>query len=94
MASSSDEKNQKNAKILQANIFYHDLTIISQFAFKMFDHKKHNVQFLHDIVEFNHIMLEMLDEYSKGKVLTIQTQRKRKVKKNKNNKNKKQEDEI
>jgi len=89
MASSSDEKNQKNAKILQANIFYHDLTIISQFAFKMFDHKKHNVQFLHDIVEFNHIMLEMLDEYSKGKVLTIQTQRKRKVKKNKNNKNKK-----
>lgn len=71
MASSSDEKNQKNAKILQANVFYHDLTIISQFAFKMFDHKKHNVQFLHDIIEFNHIMLEMLDEYSKGKVLTI-----------------------
>lgn len=28
-------------------------------------------------------MLEMLEEYSKGKVLTIQTQRKRKVKKNK-----------
>ena len=28
-------------------------------------------------------MLEMLDEYSRGKVLTIQTQRKRKVKKNK-----------
>ena len=37
----------------------------------MFDYKKHNVQFLHDIIEFNHIMLEMLDEYSKGKVLTI-----------------------
>lgn len=28
-------------------------------------------------------MMQMLDEYSKGKVLTIQTQRKRKVKKNK-----------
>jgi len=28
-------------------------------------------------------MLEMLDEYSRGKVLTIQTQRKRKIKKNK-----------
>ena len=31
-------------------------------------------------------MLEMLDEYSKGKVLTIQTQRKRKVKRNKKKK--------
>lgn len=71
------------------------MTIISQFAFKMFDHKKHNIQFLHDIIEFSHIMLEMLDEYSKGKVLTIQTQRKRKVKKNKGNKkNKKQDNDI
>ena len=40
-------------------------------------------------------MLDMLDEYSKGKVLTIQTQRKRKVKKNKGNKkNKKQDNDI
>lgn len=31
-------------------------------------------------------MLDMLDEYSKGKVLTIQTQRKRKVKRNKKKK--------
>ena len=31
-------------------------------------------------------MLEMLDEYSKGKVLTIQTQRKRKVKRAKKKK--------
>jgi hypothetical protein len=29
MASSSNEKNQKNAKILQTNVFYHDLCIIS-----------------------------------------------------------------
>jgi len=49
----------------------------------MFDPRKHNAAFLGDTVEFTHIMLEMLDEYSKGKVLTIQTQRKRKVKKNK-----------
>ena len=41
------------------------------------------MQFLHDTIEFTHLMLEMLDEYSRGKVLTIQTQRKRKVKKNK-----------
>ena len=42
-----------------------------------------NKQFLHDAMEFNHIMVDMLEEYSKGKVLTIQTQRKRKVKKSK-----------
>ena len=83
MASSNDERNQKNAKILQANIFYNDLCIISQFALKLYDSKKHHISFLNDIIEFTHIMLEMLDEYSKGKVLTIQTQRKRKVKKNK-----------
>ena len=52
-------------------MFYNDLTIISQFAFKLFDAKKHTTQFLHDTIEFNHLMLEMLDEYSKGKVLTI-----------------------
>jgi hypothetical protein len=38
-------------------------------------------------------MLEMLDEYSKGKVLTIQTQKKRKIKKNKR-KQRRQDDEI
>jgi len=41
MASSDDERNSKNAKILQANVFFNDLTIISQFAFKLFDPKKH-----------------------------------------------------
>lgn len=80
MASSSDEKNQRNARILSTNVFYQDLCIISQFALTLFDPKKHNAQFLYDSIEFTHLMLEMLDEYSKGKVLTIQTQRKRKVK--------------
>lgn len=83
MASSDDERNHRNAKILQANIFYNDLCIISQFALKLFDPKKHHISFLQDSIEFTHIMLDMLDEYSKGKVLTIQTHKKRKVKKNK-----------
>ena len=90
MASSDNEKNHKNAKILQANVFYNDLICISQFAFKIYDARKHTSKFIEDIIEFNHLMLEMLDEYSKGKVLTIQTQKKRKVKKNK----KKHNDDI
>ena len=71
MASTEDERNKKNSKILTQNIFYHDMCVVSQFAFKQFDYKKHNVDFLADIIEFNHLMLEMLEEYSKGKVLTI-----------------------
>lgn len=81
MASSSDEKNQKNARILQTNIFYNDLCIVSQYALTNFDPKKHNPSVLHDSIEFTHVMLEMLDKYSRGKVLTINTQKKRKIKK-------------
>jgi len=71
MASSSDEKNQRNAKILSSNVFYNDLCIVSQYSLINFDPKKHNSSYLHDSIEFTHLMLEMLDEYSKGKVLTI-----------------------
>jgi hypothetical protein len=39
----------------------------------MYDPRVHSESFLFDIVEFTHIMLEMLDEYSKGKILMIQT---------------------
>jgi hypothetical protein len=81
MASSADEKNKKNAKILQTNVFYKDLCVISRMAFKMYNPAQHNKQFLYDVIEFNHLMLEMLDEYSKGKILMIQTQKKRRVKK-------------
>lgn len=89
MASSDSEKNQKNAKILQANVFYNDLCILSQYSFKLFDPRRHNTSFLTDIIEFTHLMLEMLEEYSRGKVLTIQTQQKRKKKKTNKKKNKK-----
>lgn len=59
---------------------------MSQFALTTFDHKKHNSAFLHDTIEFTHLMLEMLDEYSRGRVLTINTQKKRKIKKAKKKK--------
>jgi hypothetical protein len=83
MASSDDETNKRNAKILSTNVFYNDLCIISKYSLVLFDHKKHSEQFLVDTIEFTHIMLEMLDEYSRGKVLTIQTQKKRRIRNNK-----------
>ena len=64
-------------------MFYYDLVKISKFAFTLFEPNTHHKQFLHDIIEFNDLMLRMLEEYSKGKVLTIQTHKRKKVKKNK-----------
>lgn len=81
MASSDDERNRKNALILQQNIFYHDLCRIAKTAFILYQEGSHSKQFLHDSIEFNYLMIDMLEEYSKGKILTIQTQRKKKVKK-------------
>ena len=49
----------------------------------MYDSRVHSESFLSDIIEFTHLMLEMLDEYSKGKILMIQTQKTRKIKKKK-----------
>lgn len=73
MASSEDERNKKNATILQQNIFYHDLCKISKVALVLYEQGAHSKQLLHDAIEFTHIMVDMLEEYSKGKVLTIQT---------------------
>lgn len=81
MASSDDERNKKNATILQQNIFYHDLCRIAKASFILYQEGIHSKQFLHDAIEFNYLMVDMLEEYSKGKVLTIQTQKKKKVKK-------------
>lgn len=41
MASSDDETNKRNAKILSTNVFYNDLCIISKYSLVLFDHKKH-----------------------------------------------------
>lgn len=84
MASSDDEKNKKNARILQTNVFHKDLISVACYAYKMYDARNHSNQFLYDTVEFTHIMLSMLDEFSRGRVLTIYTNkvRTRKVKVN------------
>lgn len=71
MASSEDERNKKNAAILQQNVFYHDLCRIAKAALILYREGRHSKQFLHDAVEFTTLMTDMLEEYSKGKVLTI-----------------------
>lgn len=42
MASSDDERNKKNAAILQQNIFYHDLCRIAKAALVLYKEGKHS----------------------------------------------------
>lgn len=83
MATSDSDINKKNAMILQQNIFYKDLMKITKTGFNLFVLDRHNRQFLHDLIEFTHVYTSMLEQYSKGKVLKIQTNRVKKVKKKK-----------
>ncbi len=63
-----------------SNVFSHDMVKISKAAINFYDERAHHKQFLHDAIEFTHLMISMLEEYSKGKVLTILTNKVKKVK--------------
>ena len=77
------EKNRKNAFILKSHIFKHDIVRIIHFCFELYKPGLHNEQFIIDAIHFNHEFLAGLEEYSKGKVLTIRTGQKRMVKRKK-----------
>jgi len=89
-----DEKNRKNAHLLKGYIFRQDICKICSFAYQLYKPARHNHQLLEDIVGFTHLFLEMLEEFSKGKIIKIQTQNKRKVKKSKAKKLRQNEDEL
>ena len=78
-----DEKNRKNSSILKQNIFRHDICKVLRFAFDLFNRSRHHDKSLVDIITLTHSFLQMLEDYSKGKVLTITTDRTRKRKKQK-----------
>ena len=68
-----DEKNRKNAHILKAYVFRHEIWVIVKFAFSMFNNARHSTRFLEDTILLNHILINMLEEFSKGKILTVKT---------------------
>jgi hypothetical protein len=41
-SSTGNERNLKNAKILQSNIFSKDLCLIAKYALKLFEIERHN----------------------------------------------------
>lgn len=81
MASAKNEKMKKNAQILQQKLFNQDLFKLVKFGLQSYNPQIHQKYNLYTILRFADIMLVMLEEYSKGKILTIQTHKKRRVKK-------------
>ena len=41
----------------------------------MYNPQRHSFEFLQDTIYLNHLLIQMLEEFSKGKVLTVKTQR-------------------
>lgn len=72
---STTENTRRNAQILLQNIFYHEMMKISRRAFDYWKAGLNEVKFLEEIIEFNTISMKLLEEYSKGRVLTVRTEK-------------------
>ena len=73
MTESNHEEIKKNGQILLQNIFYHEMSAVCRKAFSYWKDGVSPVSFLTDIVQFVHVTFKLLEEYSRGKVLTVQT---------------------
>ena len=56
MSRSANELNIRNAKILQQNVFYHDLCKVSKLGFQFFREGMHHHSYLFDLVHYTHIV--------------------------------------
>jgi hypothetical protein len=74
-SSPEDEKCRKNASILKAYVFRHELWKVLLSGFHMFGWHKHSVEFLDELILTTHLVCSMLEEYAKGKVLHVRSQR-------------------
>ena len=91
MATSSTTR--KNAQILMQKIFTQDNSRLLKMGFNHYNPEVHDPRLGETLVEFLGIFFELLEEYSKGKILKIQTDQrmiKKKIKTNKKEKAKKE----
>lgn len=82
LMNSSSDKAKKNAQILLQTVFYREISIICKRTFEYWRAGINDKEFLEDIVEFAHLTFKLLEDYSKGKLLTVRTERLRKQQKN------------
>lgn len=76
MASSSNDWMKSNATILQKKIFSLDVFRLIKFGIETFNSKIHPQYHIICMLRFSDLAIMMIDEYSKGRTLTIQTHKK------------------
>ena len=72
--------DRKNANVLMANIFRHDIARIFRQGFQLITHEG----ILSNIIKVTHKFFKLLSTYSDGKVLVMQTNKLLKRKKKRN----------
>lgn len=75
MSDSDNEEIKKNSQILLQNVFYHEISAVCSKAFSYWKDGVSQLSFLTDIVQFTHVAFKLLEDYSRGKALTVQTTR-------------------
>ena len=93
MQNSASETTKRNAQILLQTVFYREMSIICRKSFDYWRAGINDKEFLEDLVEFSHITYKLLEDYSKGKVLTVRTERMIKSKKKSNSHEEGEEEE-
>lgn len=83
ISNSLSPSDRKNANILMANMFRHDISRILRSGFLQINHEG----ILALLIKVTHKFFKLLSVYSEGKVLTIQTTKLLKRKKNRSDDN-------
>ena len=81
--SEDDERNRKNAHILKQYIFKHEILKVLLFALENYQPARHSLDFLEDTIKVTDKFLQMLEEYSRGRIIRVKTgklQRRKKLK--------------
>ena len=73
MELSESEKTRNNAQILKQKIFTLQVCELAKFGLENYDSASQTKYFVHTILRFTHVLLSMLESYSKGRTLYIQT---------------------
>lgn len=71
ISTSMNLSDRKNANVLMANVFRHDIARILRIGFNLISHEG----ILTTLIKVTHKFFKLLSVYSDGKVLTIQTNR-------------------
>jgi len=86
----ANQINRKNAKILQQNMFSREIVKVIRYGFLYYLPLSHDKRFTKTLIVITMIFFDLLEDFTKGKIFNIQTDKRirRRVKKKKKKKKK------